>query len=105
MQLLTQRCLHSQQGGPGPSGEPTARPLLRPRLRGLPISLARLGALRELRITADNTLERLPAFLGHLTALERLYISVDIQGRCGARAASAALHRPGTLQVRRAQAA
>ena len=53
------------------------------RLRGLPSALARLGALRELRITADSTLERLPAFLGRLTALERLYISVDIQGRCG----------------------
>jgi len=99
------QCTVDRRPRPPRGGESRARPLLRRRLRGLPISLARLGGLRELRITADNTLERLPAFLGHLTALERLYISVDIQGRCGARAgprsaaasghtAAAGLHRP-----------
>lgn len=45
----------------------------------------RLTALRELRITAETTLERLPAFLGRLTSLERLHISVDNQGRCAVR--------------------
>ncbi|KAK9834333.1 hypothetical protein WJX81_007890 [Elliptochloris bilobata] len=50
------------------------------RLKALPEALVRLTALRELRIAACSTLERLPAFVGHLATLERLHISVDNQG-------------------------
>ena len=51
------------------------------RLRALPEALVHLTSLRELRIMADSTLDRLPAFLGRLVSLERLHISVDNQGR------------------------
>lgn len=54
------------------------------RLGPLPHALVRLTALRELRIAAGSTLERLPAFLGRLASLERLHISVSIEGRCAA---------------------
>ena len=59
----------------------TPAPLLC-RLGALPQALVRLTALRELRIAAGSTLERLPAFLGRLASLERLHLSVGIEGRC-----------------------
>ena len=58
----------------------TPAPLLG-RLGALPQALVRLTALRELRIAAGSTLERLPAFLGRLASLERLHLSVGIEGR------------------------